>query len=415
MADRGLVVNARNAAPERSEVTALGLTAGWVRTIVYDFDSFEALLNRLDDVTGVCALLNSETDGVGGDYSGWRDTVQRFADRFRNRVDMVECGNELDLLGIPAMIGADFPHPRDMLRWQAILPGHHTDPTRQRISPLSAANLVRVASPILREAGMLVALTSVAGPNWVEYLRSTATMVGDAADVANLHPYGQRMDGFPNGWGFGEYRDAIQTAHDVSGLPVVVTECGIKVGDAGGEQGQAEYVRRWIEITKALPSDVLGFAAYFCWADAIGGPSEHGDQAFGLRDDAWRARPAWTTFAQGNDAGQVQPPVPPVDPPAEPPSDSEFVLGFKDWHDADPKLLGDPIGKERGGIQGFSVQRSTRGRLMAQYLADPASEPINAASGEYRRSQGWVLTFWDDATDQRWLWDEAAKVSRRLG
>ena len=85
MADVGLCVNARNARPDGRELAALGLSKGWVRSIVYDFDSYEALLDNSDPRTHHCALLNSEAAGVGSDYAGWDDTIDRFCARFHRR------------------------------------------------------------------------------------------------------------------------------------------------------------------------------------------------------------------------------------------------------------------------------------------------------------------------------------------
>lgn len=272
MAELGLVVNAKNAMPGRDELGALGLTTGWIRTICYDFNSLDSALETLDPRTKVCVILNSETEGVGPSYAGWSKVIGDFAARFRGRVHAVECGNELDLLNVPVA---------------------------------TAASLVNVASMTLRSAGMKVVLSSVAGPNWPVYLETLASRTLGSADYACLHPYGQRAAGFPAGWGFGELADAVATANSLSGLPVVLTEFGIKIGDAGGEQAQAEYVRKSAILLQALSVARCPFACYFAWRDDIGGPQERGDQAFGLRREDGSARPAWQEFALAHNVASL--------------------------------------------------------------------------------------------------------------
>lgn len=364
MGEVGLVVNALGAMPDWQELQALGLSNGWGRSIVYDLDEFDAAVSglkvRLPNVR-ICALLNSETAGVGNDYDGWEGVVSEFSQRFDGLVEAVECGNELDLLGV---------------------------------DPQSAADLVVEASPYLRNAGMKVILPSVAGPNWVDYLTRLAKGTQGAADWCCVHPYGQRVGGFPRDWGFGEMADLIQTANDASGLPVVFTESGIKIGDAGGLEGQAAYVRRWVSLVQSYSQARLPFACYFAWRDDIGGPSERGPQAFGLREEQGFARPAWQAFAVANGVVTPPRPTPPPEPTPAPPQ-SVYVLGFADFYAAAPELLGKPLENERGGIPGLSFQATERGFLTAAYLPDP-DDIYDGAVLE------WHLTFYESSTRYRY-------------
>lgn len=297
MAAIGICVNARGALPDWRELQTLGLSNGYIRSIVYNLDEFAAAVRpikaQLPSVK-ICALLNSETDGVGDDYAGWVGVVREFSSRLAGVVSAVEAGNELDSLGVEVA---------------------------------QAAHLARSASPLLRAAGMKVILTSVAGPNWVDYMRRLATATQGYADFSNLHGYGQRAAGFPQGWGFGELSDAIQTANEVSGLPVALTEGGIKVGDAGGVDGQAGYVRRWVSLVQSYSEARVPFGAYFAWRDDVGAPSERGDQAFGLRAEDGTPRPAWQAFAVAAGSGAVAPappaPIPPVTPPVVAPQEPQ--------------------------------------------------------------------------------------------
>lgn len=75
-----------------------------------------------------------------------------------------------------------------------------------------------------------------------------------------------------------------------------------------------------------------------------------------------------------------------------------FVLGFKDFHDAFPDLVGDPIPEdpvERGGVPGLSFQETSRGFLTAAHLADPASMKV----------LGWRITFFERPTRHRYLFE----------
>lgn len=263
MDGEGLVVNARAAWPDDEELVALGVE--WLRTIVYDFDEFERALDSLTVPVKVIALLNQETAGIGDDLSGWNDVVIEFGRRFGQKVAAVECLNEWDLLGL---------------------------------SPEQAVECAVSASLLLPQIQVL--LGSVASEHWIASLERASFLLSQREhQVAGvcLHPYGQRADGFPSDWGFGEISEAVRFAHAVSGLPVWLTEFGIKLADAGGLVGQARYLQKAFTVLKALDSGVLAVACYFCWRDDVGAPHEQGDQAFGLRDRDGKPRGAWHFYA----------------------------------------------------------------------------------------------------------------------
>ena len=132
---------------------------------------------------------------------------------------------------------------------------------------------------------------------------------GDLIGGAGFHLYGRNAHGFP---GFdhqrfehGEIDIAVQNAHDIIQLPIWATEFGVTLRQAGGEAGQASYVRDALELLGALPRDVLAAATYFCWSDAVGQPHQRGTQALGLRSSdlfdpgaGGRPRLAWYAFAE---------------------------------------------------------------------------------------------------------------------
>ncbi len=280
-----LVANHRSAWPSRAEIEALGVTG--IRTIVYDNGEFEQALKDIPDHVRVVAMLNNENTLVKSDWSGWKEAVRDFSHRFAGRVEALECGNELDLWGL---------------------------------APEFGAKLAREADDIL-PSSIKTLLSSVAGPNWVEWLRKAADLAHLDIDGVCLHPYGKRPYNFRDeSWGNGWLREAIETAYEASGeFPVYLTEWGVKLGEAGGETGQAEYLSKGIKTVRSFHEDVVPFAAYFAWADAIGSPGERGENAFGLRDERLTHRQAWMTYARESVAGVTTPVVTvPTTPPTVP-------------------------------------------------------------------------------------------------
>jgi hypothetical protein len=256
----GIVANARGAWPSADELAVLG--ARWVRSIIYSYDDLDAALANHPSDVNVIALLNGENELVGPDLSGWDTAVAEFANRFAGRVHSVECLNEWDLASLPAEVAAD---------------------------------CARRAAPVLREAGIGCLLGSVAGPRWQESLQEIVALLPDELENmtgACFHPYGKSVRGFPPGFVFGEIDQAVVRAHELTGLPIYLTEFGIKMSDAGGEAGQAAYFRQTYEVLRELPTDILAAACYFCWTDRIGAPGEQGADAFGLRRLDETPRPA---------------------------------------------------------------------------------------------------------------------------
>lgn len=200
-------------------------------------------------------------------------------------------------------------------------------------------------------------------PGWLTPIVRDLKPLIDAQDV---HPYAKTAS----------EAAALLRAYSAitGGIPLVVLEWNRPRDEIDG------FLKMLAQTTEA--------GAFFCWSDGM-------VENFGLADR--RGNPKQELGAM-QAALMALPPGQPMSPPGD-----EFVLGFKAFHDAEPALIGSPIRRERGGVPGFSVQRSSRGRLMAQYLADPATNAI----------QGWKITFWDDATDARYLFDgrKAVKIA----
>jgi hypothetical protein len=279
----GIVVNARDAWANAEELRALG--ASCVRTVVYDFDHLEAALRDHPPDVRVIASINTRHPGVGRDLtdlSGWEATVRTLAERFAGRVWALECLSTWDTLDI---------------------------------EPGTAVACARSAGQILRETGSGISclLGSVAGPRWIAKLHAAAQLL-TAADRellsgACFHPHKKNARGFP-GFDYrrfehGEIDIAVQDAHDIVQMPIWVTELGVRLGQAGGETGQAHFLRNAFDLLGALPTSVLAAATYHCWWDPAGAPHERGDHAFGLRrEDVFDAeldampRQAWYAFAE---------------------------------------------------------------------------------------------------------------------
>ena len=279
----GIVVSARDAWANAEELRALG--AGYVRTIVYNFDHLDAVLQDHPPGVRVIVVLDPRFPGVGRDLTdlaGWQAAVRELAERFAGRVWALECLSTWDTLDIEAA---------------------------------SAVACARSAGRILRDtgSGIKCLLGSVAGPRWIARLQETARLLSaadrDLLAGACFHPYKKNARGFP---GFdhprfehGEIDVAVQDARDIVQLPIWVTELGMRLGQAGGETGQAQYLRNAFDLLGALPRDVLGAAIYRCWWDPAGAPHERGDHAFGLRrEDVFdpeldaKPRQVWYAFAE---------------------------------------------------------------------------------------------------------------------
>jgi len=276
----GIVVNDETL-PTTGDLMALGLTNGWVRCLVRDLDAFDRSLQELawPSTVRICALLEGQTAGVGGNFQGWDETIARFAEMFRGRVAAVECANELDIWHFQPPIGE--PNPL--------------------LTPEFAGELVRRASGPLRAAAMTVIAPAVASQHWVDYLDRMAQAIGDAADVQAFHPYGKKIDGFPDQSDWGELSEAITTARGKARRPLALTEIGVKLDEVGGREGQRTYMERLLTLMSEPATDV-DFFCYFAWKDKIGIARE-GD--FGIAEEDGSLRGAGFALQVGAAGGVV--------------------------------------------------------------------------------------------------------------
>lgn len=335
--------------PDRAELDAL--RPSFLRSIIYHVSDVDRL--------GALGLpfivtVNNECAEVGGDWSGWDTTIEAIVDRPGALPWAVACGNEFDIWGNP--------------------------------SPEFAADLIHRAAPILHDWGIHVIGTSVASATWPQWLARLADGCRDAVDWFDVHPYGQRPSGWGSpGWGFGDLATILRSASAIAGRPIACTEYGVKIDDAGGPGQVAAFLTAAEQTVRALPTSVVGPVAWFAWRDQIGAPHERGGQAFGLLSETGARRPAWYAYA-------ALPKEDVVDPesvwPGAPAPGAQFVLGFADWAQAEPELIGAPHdAREFGAAHGISQQRTTRGLLSWCDLRS-----------------GQVMTFLDATNGRRYRW-----------
>jgi hypothetical protein len=286
----GVVGNPHTGFPDRVYSQRIGL--GWLRALVLDDASYEAMLQQVPNTTNVAAVITGQSGPLANDFwsDGWRDRyttyIRDFCEQFNRKVRLIEFTNEWDF-------------------WS------NADRADK------AAELAIIGTAICKEYGILGVLGSVASGTWKEQLAQAIARVDEAEQRLGyraihgfaFHPYVsyvQREEGSPTfivpsgadgtpseGWErlSAKIREAIRIA---GGRPCAVTEVGIKVGDAGGLEEQSLYVHGVFqdELARLSPDELL-MATYFCWTDMNGAPSERGRDAFGLVSEGGNLRPAY--------------------------------------------------------------------------------------------------------------------------
>lgn len=267
---------------------------GWLRALVLDTGSWEAMYNQMPNTTNIAAVITGQSLGLNNDFwsDGWRDrfrtAVTAFCEQFYKKVRLIEFTNEWDF-------------------WD------NADRAEK------AAEIAILGTDICKQYGILGMLGSVASSDWKAEL-ARAVRVLDAADKrlgyssvhgVCFHPYVSYVqrhaaapqdrfvvpssDGVQPADGWERLSDKVREAYRIGGnRPVAITELGIKVGDAGGVDKQSLYVHGVFqdELAQFDPS-VLLMATYFCWTDSNGSPGEQGDNGFGLIGVGDVLRPAY--------------------------------------------------------------------------------------------------------------------------
>lgn len=279
----GLVANVGGRYPSAEEWPTLN--PAWFRSIVYRTADLKTALAAMPASTSVIALVNNEHERVGWNWDGLEAALEELVALKDTRIKAVEIGNELDL---------------------------HGD------SPAKAAGLATRAHPILKKAGVKTILSSVAGSDWVNWLREASKLAAGSIDGTAIHPYGAAADGYPSkSYLTGDLAQKIDTALSVGGLPVWITEMGVKLGEIGGEANAAEWLRRAMTVVGRYTRTRVPAACFFAYHDANGAPYERGLHAFGMiEDETERQRASYAMFASlGTQRSPAKPPVQIPPPP----------------------------------------------------------------------------------------------------
>lgn len=266
--------------PTQTEQTELN--PPYYRSILYKLDDIYTLLNL---GRPLIITINNQCEEVGGDWSGWNDAIFRFCitiqeQSAQDQILFLGCGNEFDIY------------------W------HNSN--KVDVPPEFAADIARRASRICRQFGIKVAPTSVAGPEWVNYLTTLADLVRDDVDYFDIHPYGQRPNGWYDGrhWMHGDLEDVIQQVKDIGQKPVVCSEYGVKIKDAGSEYEVAEFLYAASDCQQSLD---IAYMSWFAYSDLVGAPNERGGDAFGLKSDTDVQRPAWFAYQDVHEGTEMPP------------------------------------------------------------------------------------------------------------
>lgn len=334
----GIVGNPHTGYPDLTYMRTVKL--GWLRALVLDSGSWDAMLQAVPNGTNVAAVITGQSGPLANDFwsAGWRDRytayVREFCERSYKKVRLIEFTNEWDF-------------------WDNL------DRAEK------AAELALLGTDICKEYGILGVLGSVASGDWKAQLARAINVVDGVEKKLGhkaihgfaFHPYVSKViregdQGFSvpvHDWE--RLSDKVREARDIAGgRACAITEGGIKVGDAGGLREQELYIHGFFQDELAqFSADELLMASYFCWTDDNGSPGEHGINGFGLLGENSRARPAYNaaTYQFQNEVPSdiplarlikesyppaKDPPPPPIDPPIDLPTLPQRKLSASDAH-----------------------------------------------------------------------------------
>lgn len=258
------------------------LNAPYYRTLLYEISDFGDLAHALD--VPLVLTINNQCKEVKDDWSGWDNAMYYLLEfakshNLLDKIKVIGCGNELDLY------------------WTE----------NGSVPPAFAADITRRAYRIAKNYGVKVASTSLAGPQWTHYLSVMSELLGNDVDYYDMHPYGQRPDGWKNkGWMHGDLRDVITHIQTTTQKSCIVTEYGVKIIDAGNDQEVANFLTA---SDSCLTSLGVPIACWFAYEDAVGAPGERGPAAFGMKSESGLYRPAWGAFMEVNGQKETLPPI----------------------------------------------------------------------------------------------------------
>lgn len=288
----GLVVTPNSPLPSRERLSGEA-PVRWLRSIVYDLDGFQRVIDVKPEGSDIIALVSGETWGANNDFWSdgwertWRATVSAFLDRYGTQIGAIEGPNEWDF-------------------WRE-------ENKVERVARACIIMLEEVADrPDLDHLDVIVG--SVAGPEWPRYLGEILSAIGphyfeglhpQIFSGFAFHPYGKSAGGIAH-WFEQTLWEAIDSALDIavnafskrSVISCWVTEFGIKIGDAGGSKQVGEYISAaFADAEQWFTPEELPAMCVFAYSDRAGTGAEQGDQAFGLTDQQGSPREGWNALA----------------------------------------------------------------------------------------------------------------------
>lgn len=246
------------------------LNVPFFRSILYKLSDMDILLNLNKPLI---ITLNNQCEEVRYDWSGWDTTIYNLLQYLKrlnklNQLLLLEAGNELDLY------------------WS----------NDGSVTPLFGADLAIRTARIAHNYGIKVAATSLGGSRWPEYLDTMADICRNEIDFFSIHPYGKRPKR--------DFVSTINQVRDIGRKPVVVTEYGVKIRDAGSPENVAQILRD-------LPADLIeaniNWCSWFAYSDTVGAPNEQGLDAFGLLTQQNKRRPAYDAYKEINGGNIIMP------------------------------------------------------------------------------------------------------------
>lgn len=292
-----------------ADIAATGAKA--IRVVAVQGHDIREWLEEIRSL-GIKILLVIARESVGeGD---WYTEMRKWAVKYGDIIDYLQGGNEYDAA------------PNSASSWT--------------MSPESLSHLLREARRAFGDdmyiigAGMCSGVARLADPvDW------------SPVDAIALQPYGTLPNRHEN-WsdvpgGFNYFPELVETYRHL-GKPIWVTEIGTD-GFYASEETQARYLKGIVPVIAFLTDGPVFWFNMSDWD--INTPN------YGIVRGNGTKKLSYYAFQEV--AGvTVAPQVP------------KYVLGFKDAHDSNPELVGEPLKNERGVAKDVSMQHTEHGVFM---------------------------------------------------
>lgn len=352
MTELGLCHNATFPESRLTPAHIQRLRPRWARTITYwrgtdDLSSWQATVDSCREIAamGVKNLVVFNTEAYGGvvnDVHLMERRLRQFLELAGGSVHAIEPGNELDMPG-----------------WTDN--GLSPEQGGRPISNELIAEIGVRAADVCQQFGVICLSPSLlTGPGEGRFEAIARALQGSKIGAMAVHPYGRSVGGQPEpGWIHGTVEAASDECRDLgTGYHTWFTEvgCWTKAGTRGFV-GQREF----IEELKRFEHEFIDVVFYFTAFDAAVPEGEMVEgKDWGLIDLGGGLKPSCLVF---DGELEVRAPPPVTRPPVTRPP-FRYVAGFKKMQEVNPGLIGDPAENEFPLTEGWSTQRTTRGRLL---------------------------------------------------